>query len=116
MLKLDFNLYGNTGALKLDSMKFTSLNTSINDIKNLGVKLYVTNTPDFIPTNQVGSAVNFVNGIAKFSNLNYTLNYGEKYFWLTYDVSDSAHYGDLLDAKLAASSIDLHFDYYGGCI
>ena len=109
-----FNLYGNTGALKLDSMKFTSLNTHISDIKNLGVKLYVTNSPNFfVPTNQVGSAVNFSNGVAKFSNLNYTLGYGEKYFWLTYDVSDSAHYGDLLDAKLATGSVDLHFDTTG---
>ncbi len=113
ILELDLNLYGNTGAVKLDSMKFTSLNTSNSDINNLGVKLFVTNTPNFIPTNQVGSAVNFTNGIAKFSNLNYTLNYGEKYFWLTYDVGDSAHYGDILDAKVTAGSINLHFDTTG---
>jgi hypothetical protein len=111
--KIFFNVYGNAGQLKLDTLKFTSLNTNIADIENLGVKLYITNTPVFKPTTQIGSGVNFINGVAKFSNLNYTLTLGDKYIWLAYDIKDAANYGNLLDAKLAAKSIDLHFDTTG---
>jgi len=108
--RIYFNVYGNAGQLLLDSLKFTSLNTDVADIENLGVKVFITSSPVFTPTTQIGSGANFSGGIAKFTNLNYTLTYGEKYIWLTYDIKDGAKYENVLDAKLNANSIGLHLD------
>jgi hypothetical protein len=106
ILRLDFKVYGNTGTPILDSIAFTSLNTTDADISNNGVKLYTTANASFSTANPLGVATNFNESRdAIFDNLNYSLPDGQSYIWLAYDVSESAPFNNRLDAMVKANSI-----------
>jgi hypothetical protein len=104
ILRLDFAVTGTIGELNLNSIEVTSNNTDDADIAN--VKLYRTSNTTFNTTNLLGEA-NFSGGIATFSDLRYDLPAGNTYFWVAYDISESAANNNLADAKIAINGIDV---------
>jgi hypothetical protein len=108
MLRLDLKVMGNSGSCPLDSLTVTSLNTSDADLKANGVKLYITEAPEFNANTQIGEGINFIAGKARFKNLNYDLPPGYSYLWITYDVNSLAEHKDILDAKFTANSIRIN--------
>ena len=105
IMRIDFKVFGNTDSAFLENIKFTSLNTSDNDILTNGVKLYTSVTQTFSTDNPLGSPTNFISGKASFTNLDYSLPHGQSYLWLTYDVDIDAAHSDILDAMVAAHDI-----------
>ena len=105
VMRLDFTVLGNTDTARLESVSFTSLNTSDNDIVPGGVRLYRTTSQTFSTDNQVGLSTDFVSGVASFTGLNQVLPPGVSYLWLSYDLEQDIDYGHILDAKLAINSI-----------
>jgi hypothetical protein len=105
VMRLDFSVLGNSDTAKLESISFTSMNTSDADIVPDGIKLYSTTSQTFTTDNPVGDPVTFVGGIANFTGLNHVLPSGNSYIWLTYDLETDVDYGHILDAKLTANSI-----------
>ncbi|HEX7358389.1 MAG TPA: hypothetical protein VF270_11825, partial [Ignavibacteriaceae bacterium] len=98
------------GVLTMPSITSISLSTNgttnSNDILN--AKLFATgSSPYFTTTYQAGSTFNNPNG-------NFAINggiglgdYTTNYIWLTYDVSDSAQIGNVLDAECYQLSFNL---------
>jgi hypothetical protein len=105
VMLVDFKVFGNTDSVILETIHFTSLNTSDGDILSNGVKLYSTSTQTFETSNPLGSPTDFVSGIASFTGLNHTLQTGHSYLWLTYDVDPNATHENILDVMVAASAI-----------
>ncbi len=91
ILRTEFRVYGNTGDFILEEYTVNSLNTDDDDIKNQGVRLFLTSEKDFHTSNQISySGVNFVNGVAEFTGLNVDLPTGYSYVWVTYDIKSEA--------------------------
>ena len=112
VMRVGFAVYGNTGTAILNNIRFTSLNTSDNDIVSSGVKLYSTLTQTFSTDNLLGSPTNFVSGIASFTNLGHVLPPGHSYLWLAYDVKPDVVYGNVMDVKVAPNSISANDTLY----
>jgi hypothetical protein len=108
ILRLDLKIMGNSGNCPMDSLTVTSLNTSDADIKTNGVKLFVTETPEFNASTQIGEGINFIAGKAKFKDLNYDLPPGYSYLWITYDIDALAEHKNIIDAKFTANSIRIN--------
>ncbi len=111
ILRINVFVVGNSNSLSLDSLAVTSLNSNDNDIKSSGVKLYVTSDSVFLDT-LCKSKTSFSGSIAKFSPIGYSLQMGNNYFWVTYDLTDTAGVGDILDLKLLANSIKISGKYF----
>jgi hypothetical protein len=105
VIRVDFTVYGNTDTIKLNSIQFTSLNTSDSDILPGGVILYSTSGQTFDTRHPLGSPANFTGGTVNFSGLNHSLPPGHSYVWLAYDLKNDITYGHILDVKVAANSI-----------
>ncbi|MBE2281274.1 MAG: T9SS type A sorting domain-containing protein [Ignavibacteriaceae bacterium] len=76
---------------------FSTLGTS-NNIDILNAKLYYTGkSANFNTTNQHGNTMNNPSGNFTIDGVT-ALEYGENYFWLTYDISPGAQNGNLIDA------------------
>lgn len=105
VMRVGVKVFGNTDSAMLDYIKFTSLNTSDNDILPNGVKLYATETQTFSTDNPLGVPTNFVSGKANFTNLDYSLPHGQSYLWLTYDVDIDAGHNNILDVMVSAHDI-----------
>lgn len=112
ILRLDFNVTGNSGTLNLNSIVVNSLNT--NDADVTSVKLYRTNSTTFSTANPLGSATTFSGGNASFTSLAYDLPSGTTYIWVAYDVSSSATLLNFLDAQIQANQIDVAGTLYPG--
>jgi len=115
ILRIDFEVSGNSGELFLDSLSATSLNTNDADLEADGVKLYATHTDIFSDKNPIGQAVSFENSAAVFDNLNYSLPYGVTSIWLTYDTRKNISYEshlNILDAKFESNSIKVSNSTY----
>ncbi len=89
ILRLDFNIYGNDGSKRLDSLSITSLNTNDDDILGNGVKLFYTADTLFSRDSMLTSGSRFNNGKVTFKGLNLNLQSGLNTLWVTYDVVDS---------------------------
>jgi len=105
LLRIDVDVYGNTGSALLKSLEVHSLNTSDSDLASNGVKLYHTTTQTFSKEMQLGSAGNFASGVASFSEMNYSLPPGRSYLWVTGDVDMAASHGHFLDVMVPADGI-----------
>jgi len=105
MMRLDIKVFGNTGSAMLDHINFTSLNTSDGDLLPGGVQLFATTTQTFSMDRPLGSATDFISGIASFTNLDYSLPAGQSYLWLTYDIDLNAAHGNVLDVMVEANAI-----------
>lgn len=103
ILRVDFKVRGNTGALTLSSFAVTSGNTSdAGDIAN--VKLYYTNDSAFISPVLVGPG-SFSGGKATFSSLTRNLETGDNYYWIAYDIKSNAMPYNIVDASISANDI-----------
>ena len=112
ILRLDVNITGNSGTPILEEINLKSLNTSDNDIKDNGVKLYYTSGQTLNLSTPIGTPASFSSGIAQLSNLNMELPSGMSYIWVTYDVKEEATHGNFLDAMFEAESILLNDTLY----
>ena len=111
ILRLDFDVTGNTGTLTLNSIEVEPQNTDNSDVAASGVKLYRTTTTTFSADNQLGTAQGF-SSPANFSSLSYNLPEGMTYVWVTYDVASDATSGNTLDAKILAGKVDVNGSTY----
>jgi hypothetical protein len=112
ILRINLKVSGNSGSFPLNSLAVTSLNTDDADIESGGVKLYMTQDVDFNTDHPIGSGVSFTGGVANFTGLNYSLPTGYSYIWVAYDVKSTAGHRNVVDAKLAASSININGQQY----
>jgi hypothetical protein len=107
IIRVNIRIKGNVGTVNLNSIRFTSGNTSDDDIKSNGVKLFYTNDSVFLAPMQWGTSKSFVGGTVTFDNLNKVLETGNNYLWLTYDVKSNALPGHILDASVQANDISV---------
>lgn len=115
ILRIDFEVSGNSGDLYLDSLTVRSLNTDDADLKENGVKLYATDDTVFSKENIVGQAANFKGQTAIFDNLHYSFSYGITSIWVTYDVKKNIHHTshqNILDAKIESNAIKINNQTY----
>ena len=105
VMRVDFTVYGNSGTVRLSNISFTSLNTSDSDIEPNGVKLYSTLYQTFNTETPLGQPVDFISGVAGFTNLNHILPPGHSYLWLAVDIRPDAAYGNILDVRMEANSV-----------
>ncbi|MCX6277649.1 MAG: GEVED domain-containing protein [Bacteroidetes bacterium] len=108
ILMLDFYVAGTTGTLPLTNLQTYYTGTTSNDVAASGVKLYVTSTPVFATTTQIGSAISFSGSYASFSGLSYDLPTGHNYFWVTFDIAGGACGGNITDAQINSSAITVN--------
>lgn len=102
ILQNTINVTGNQNLFYLETATFKSLNTSDADILPNGVKLYYTEERQFT-TDSLLATGTFTNGEIVFENLNFNLEYGNYYFWLTYDIIPNASHGHTFDAYVPAN-------------
>ncbi|MEN8201787.1 MAG: T9SS type A sorting domain-containing protein [Bacteroidota bacterium] len=112
LLRIDVDVYGNTGSAMLNSVQINSLNTSDNDLLSNGMKLFHTTTQNFSKDMQLGSPVDFVSGEASFTGLNYSLPPGRSYLWVTGDIELGASHGNILDVMVPANGILVNSSQY----
>jgi hypothetical protein len=112
VLRIDVNVYGNTGKVFFDSISVKSLNHDNIDINENGVKLFHTVSQFFSSENQIGSAKNIGDEVT-FDNLNYELPYGQSYLWVTFDVDSLAKHGNYIDASVLEESVGFYIDTSG---
>lgn len=99
VVRIRVHVSNNFAPLNVSSFKLnTSGTSSINDIQNARV-FYTANNPIFASTNQFGSTIAAPNGTF-YVNGNRTLQDGVNYFWLTYDVKNTATINNFIDARL----------------
>ena len=103
-----------TGVLTMPSVTSISLSTNgttnTNDILN--AKLFSTGTSPYFNTNYpVGNTVNLPNGNFSISGGCGLQDFATNYIWLTYDVSDNAQIGNLLDAEALQLFFDVTFSH-----
>ena len=113
ILRLDFDVTGNTGTFTLNSIEVEPQNTDNADVTANGVKLYRTTcrSTTFSTDNLLGTAQSF-SSPANFSSLNYNLPEGMTYVWVTYDVASDATAGNTLDAKILAGKVNVNGSTY----
>jgi len=111
VILLDVEVTGNSGNLPFDSLMIHTRNTRNTDLKNQGVKLYMTQKPVFVKNYRVSGGLSpDINGHVMFvpsQPLNIPAHHA--FFWLTYDVSCTPVLSDSLDATINANNL-----YVGG--
>ncbi|MEA1987180.1 MAG: hypothetical protein U9N76_06805, partial [Candidatus Marinimicrobia bacterium] len=112
VLRIDLEVIGTSGTLKLNSLEVTSNNTNDADIQTNGVNLFTTSDSTFSTTNQLGTSQSFSLGVATFSSLDDTLDIGTTYIWVSYDINSGATIDNIIDAKIGINGIDINGDTY----
>ncbi|MFZ1517179.1 MAG: hypothetical protein WAU11_00300, partial [Ignavibacteriaceae bacterium] len=100
------------GILTMPSITSISLSTNgtTNTSDILNAKLFYTGINPYFNTNyQIGNIVNQPNGNFSINGGGYLQDYATNYIWLTYDVSDSAQLGNVIDAEALQIFFDLTF-------
>ncbi len=105
ILRTGFRVYGNTGDFILEEYTINSLNSDDDDIKDEGVKLFLTSENVFHTSNQISSGVNFVDGVAEFTGLDVELPTGYSYVWVAFDVEHEAGNLNKADAYIPEDGI-----------
>ncbi|MFN3782262.1 MAG: BNR-repeat neuraminidase N-terminal domain-containing protein, partial [Candidatus Kapaibacteriota bacterium] len=98
IIRLEITTRGATDPLTLSSITFnTNGTTSLSDIA--AAKVYYTGTSsNFSTSTQFGSTVSNPSGTFSVTG-SQTLSPGTNYFWLVYDISNSATIGNFVDAQ-----------------
>ncbi len=112
LLRTDFRVLGNTGAVMLNEMEFISLNSSDSDIVPNSLKLYATINKTFNTDNPIGNASSFSSGKVTFTGLNDSIPRGSSYIWLVGDIEQSATHENVLDILVAANSVKANGQTY----
>jgi hypothetical protein len=115
ILRIDFNVTGNSGDLYLDSLSVKSLNTDDSDLKQNGVKLYATDDTTLSEKTLIGQSTDFTGQTAIFDDLHYSLPYGVTSVWVTYDVKKEINHDshkNILDAKIESDAIKINNQTY----
>lgn len=105
ILRIQIDTKGSINPIKLKSINFNTHGTSdINDIES--IKMYYSKSKMLFDTLQIVSSIsNVINDTIRF-NLDQELNNGKNYFWLAYDIKNTAHLGNILDAQLISFKLD----------
>jgi hypothetical protein len=117
ILKVEIEIFGNTGASELKSLAFRSLGSDNSVFKSNGFELMATQEDVFMTklegvSTKIGSAQNLSGTTVTFSNLNYTLKTGSNYFWLIADIKPDASHGSVVDFMIDANSIAINDSTY----
>jgi len=104
---------GNTGKTYLDSIAVKYTGSDENDIVSSSAKLYVTEDDFFSTASQVNGSVSLQNGNLIFDNLNYELDRGDNYFWVTLDINSNAVHDNLVSYQFDEGSIKAVIDTTG---
>ena len=106
ILGTELRVYGNEGDFIIDDFTVNSLNSDDYDIKDEGVKLFLTNEPVFNSDNQISpGGINFINGKAEFTDLNLSVPTGYSYIWVTYDIKEDAGNLNIADGYIPENGI-----------
>lgn len=92
----------------------TAIDFNINGTSNtndiVSAKLFTTGTsPHFNTNNQIGNTVISPSDSFTITGVGIIKDFATNYFWLTYDISDSAEVGNLVDAECKKVYFDLTF-------
>ncbi len=104
ILKLQYDVYGGSGALDLNSIVVNAVNDDNADVG--AVRLFHTTENVFSTEHQVGSSVYVTGNTYNFSNLNYNIPGGVSYLWITYDINSTATSGNTVDGKILSGNIN----------
>jgi hypothetical protein len=97
IIRLKIVTDGSLNPIAVNSISFsTNGSTSTADIQN--AKVYYTSGETFSTTTQFGTTVNNPNGTFTVEG-NQVLSYSNNYFWLAYDISNSATVGNFVDGE-----------------
>jgi len=104
LLRVDVEISYSLNPITLTDLSFnTALSTNANiDIAN--ARLYQTNNAVFSKNNPFGTIVLNPNGNYSFSGT-YALTPGTNYFWITYDITNGATPGNLIEAEFVQATI-----------
>ncbi len=117
LLKVEVEIFGNSGNSILNSISFNSLCPDNSVFKSDGFELIVTQE-DFFATKHLGSSTkigtpqNISGDNVVFSNLEYDLKTGFNYIWLIADIKSEAAYGSVVDFMVNANSISINSTPY----
>jgi hypothetical protein len=117
LLKVEVEIFGNSGASILNSISFESLCPDNSVFKSNGFELIVTQE-DFFATKHLGSSTkigtpqNISGDDIVFNSLDYNLKTGFNYIWLIADIKADATHGSVVDFMLNANSITINSSPY----
>jgi RHS repeat-associated protein len=105
VLKIKISASSHYNSTTINTFSFNTAGTSNTyDIKN--ARLFYTGSNNTLSlNNQYGSTIIEPNGTFSFNATQYPLSTGDNYFWLCYDVSNTAIEGNLLDAKVSSFTL-----------
>ncbi len=112
ILRTNIRVSGNTTAINLTSLTITTKNQNDADIVNGSVRLYTSLDSVFFSPIQIGTSQSITGGKVVFSGLNKTIETGDNYFWVTYDIKTNAFPDDTLAASINANDIILDSGTY----
>jgi len=104
VIKIELNVAGNDGSLKLNSLDVNYTGT-FGAVKDNGMKLFQKNDTLFGVSNQLGVGQTIVNNSVSFNNLNFEIPSGNSTLWVTVDVRSQAPQGGIIDAEIPASAL-----------
>lgn len=108
VLRLRVPVFGNSGALMLNSFKVKSLMQTAQSVKTNGVKLYYTGDEYFTTTNLLATSSVDADGYVSFNNINYELNAGVEYLWVACDIKKDVNHdmrNNIVDFMVEANSL-----------
>jgi hypothetical protein len=103
LLRVDVQAGGATGALTLNSLKFTYTGTTATDIAAAGVKLWEGTSGG--PITQIGTSQSLSAGTCTFSGLTSSIGSGNNYYWVTVSIAAGAVIDNVADGKIVAGDI-----------
>ncbi|NBC84472.1 MAG: hypothetical protein GVY19_13985, partial [Bacteroidetes bacterium] len=112
LIYVNLKTYGNVGSLEMNRIAFDASSINSANIKINGAHLFHTTRPYF-NTDTVIATDDLSGDSIVFNNLEYTLDFGDNYFWLALDIADDAIYGQSIDASFKSSGIDVSLDTTG---
>ena len=108
ILRTNIRVSGNTNTISLNSLTITTKNQNDADVVSGSVRLYSTLDSVFFSPVQVGTNQSISGShTVIFSGLNKTIETGDNYYWLTYDIKPDATPDDTLAAFINANDIVL---------
>ena len=117
ILKVEIEIFGNTGNSELKSIAFRSLGSDNSVFKNNGFELMVTQEDVFMTkvegsSTKMGTPQNLSGTTVTFSNLNYDMKTGSNYFWLIADIEPDASHNSVIDFMIDANSFTINDSTY----
>jgi hypothetical protein len=108
VLGLSFTVKGNSGELKIDTLRIEALENTMEILDETQVNVFYTKYSSFSIEEMVSANINLVNNTFVLTNLDKDLPFGTSYLWITYDIPEDPlheYSGKKVDAKLLAGNL-----------